>query len=53
MEVDKKDFDKLKELVDECKENVSYELECVINEPVYKSDIDRITNYLKKTSRFE
>ena len=53
MEVDKKDFDKLKEHVDECKENVSYELECVINEPVYKSDIDRITNYLKKTSRFE
>jgi SAM-dependent methyltransferase len=53
MEVEKNDFEFLKELIEKCKDNVSYELECAIKEPIYKNDVDRLINYLRQTSRFE
>lgn len=53
MEVEKDDFDFLKELIQKCKGNISYELECSINESIYKNDVDRLINYLRRSSRFE
>lgn len=53
MEVNKNDFDFLKELIRKCNENASYELECAIKDTFYKNDIDRLINYLRRTSRFD